>query len=156
MGLFKTYKTDTKLEKKGVAYTPDASTIITLARAGGANVKFGKLLDAKAKPFRRQIEAGTLDPELDRKMMAETYAEAVILNWETLDEDGVPHQVIEADPDLADSYEGSIDAMGCVPFNKNNVVVTLLALPDMFMDIQRNASQASTYQAAQRDADAGN
>lgn len=162
MGLFKAYKTDKSLERKGIVFTPDAGTAITLARAGGSNIKFAKILDAKSKPYRRQIDAGTLDPKLDRLMMVETYAEAIILNWETLvtiDDKDQLIQGIEADPDNKDAYQGELvdyDGTLVAPFSKHNVIATLQALPDMLIDIQRQASASGNFLVQQREDDAKN
>lgn len=156
MGLFKSYATNTDIEKTGIAFTPDTSTCIMLARAGGANVKFAKVLDTKAQPYRRQIDAGTLDPKIDKKMMAETYAQAVIKNWETLVDDKLV-QGIEADPNAAaGTYSHDIDKNGLVPFNTQNVVATLLALPDLFTDIQKEAQRVANYQSKAQEDDAKN
>lgn len=160
MGLFKNYKTDRSLEREGIQYTPDSSTVITLARAGGKNIKFAKVLETKTKPYRRQIDAGTLDQKIDRQMMAEVFAETVIKNWETLvGDEGEEHLVsgIEADPDATDgTYSCAVDSNGLVPFNKQNVIATLLALPDMFQDIQRESNRMSNYLEQAREDDAKN
>lgn len=156
MGLFDSYKTNRNLEKDGIAYTPDSSTLITLARAGGTNVRFAKSLEAKTKPHRRQIDAGTLDPKLDKLMMAEVFADTVIKNWETLIKDKLVAG-IEADPDAKDgTYSCALDKNGLVPFNKQNVVATLIALPDLFQDIQKESSAVSNYLAGSREEDTKN
>lgn len=160
MGLFKNYSTSKNLELDGVVFTPDTTTAITIARAGGANVKFGKLLEKKAKPFRRQIEAGTLDPALDRKMMIECYEAAIIRNWETLvDVDDKPSLVqgIEANPDApAGTYSHDIDENGLVPFNRQNVVATLLMLPDLFLALQQEAQSVANFREEERKDDSKN
>ena len=160
MGLFKTYQTDKKLELEGVVFTPDSNTAITIARGGGANVHFAKALDRKAKPMRRQIDAGILDPELDRKMMAEVYAETVIKNWETLiTVKGKPSLVqgIEANPEAPEgTYSHTPDEHGLVPFNKQNVVATLRLLPDLLIDIQRESNNLANFRQAERKEDEGN
>lgn len=160
MGLFKTYQTDKKLELEGVVFTPDSNTAITIARGGGANVQFAKALDRKAKPMRRQIDAGILDPELDRKMMAEVYAETIIKNWETLiTVKGKPSLVqgIEANPEAPEgTYSHTPDEHGLVPFNKQNVTATLRLLPDLLVDIQRESNNLANFRAEERKADEGN
>lgn len=160
MGLFKTYETDKKLELEGVVFTPDSNTAITVARGGGANVHFAKALERKSKPLRRQIEAGILDLELDRKMMAEVYAETIIKNWETLiTVKGKPSLVqgIEANPEAPEgTYSHAPDEHGLVPFNKQNVVSTLRLLPDLLVDIQRNSQDLANFRIAERKEDEGN
>lgn len=160
MGLYSSYRTNENLERKGVVYTPDSSTAITLARAGGSNVKFAKMLEARTKPVRRQIDAGTIDPKLDRRIMAEVFAATVVKNWETLvgtDDEQQLVQGIEADPSAPEgTYTHPIDENGLVPFNNQNVVATLIALPDMFSDMQRESNRAANYQTEQREADGKN
>lgn len=156
MGLFKTFKTDNSLEKKGIVYTPDSSTAITLARAGGANVRFAKIIEKATKPYRRQIEAGTMDPKLDKEIMARAFAQAVVLSWETL-VDGELVPGIEADPEAKPgTYDSEPDANGLVPFTEHNVVATLLALPDLFQDVIGEANRASNFLAKAREDDAKN
>lgn len=162
MGLFKNYSTSKNLELDGVVFTPDSTTAITIARAGGANVKFSKLLDKKAKPFRRQIEAGTLDPDLDRKMMIEAYTDAIIRNWESLVD--APNETgkqlvpgIEANPDAPEgTYTHNADENGLVPYNRQNVIATLHQLPDLFLAIQQEAQSVANFRQAEREADSGN
>lgn len=156
MGLFNSYQTNRNLEKDGISYTPDSSTLIILARAGGTNVRFAKVLEAKSKPYRRQIDAGTLDPKIDRLMMAEVFAETVVKSWETLVNDKLLHG-IEASPDAKDGmYSCAIDKNGLVPYNNQNVVATLLMLPDLLQDIQREANRVSNYLKGDREDDGKN
>ena len=81
-GLYGQFKTDEQLEKNGVE-VDYGDFKITLARAGGANKKFAKLLEAKTKPFKRAIQTETIDPERALDILREVYSEAVILKWET-------------------------------------------------------------------------
>lgn len=159
MSLFKSFATDKALEKNGVIFTPDSSTAITLARAGGANIRYQKLLTAKAKPFKRQIDSETMDPDVERKILMEAYAETVVKNWETLIGEGDEAQLvqgIEPHPDHLSKYQGEQDENGLVPFNKHNVYVTFELLPDLFLDCQAEAQRFANYRAKEREEDAGN
>lgn len=134
MNLYKTYKADETTEKDGIdlQYGPDCK--IRIARAGGSNARFGKLLGDKLKPYRRQIDNGTMDDAVAAKIMAEVYADCVILSWSGVeDADGKP-----------------------LSFTKENVVKLLTDLPELFRDIQEQAGKVSNFKAAEREEDAKN
>ena len=159
MSLFENFATDKNLEKSGIVFTPDSRTAITLARAGGANVKYQKALTAKAKPFKRQIDNDTMDPATERKILMEAYAETVIRNWETLVGEGDNAQLvsgIEMHPDHVARYTGVEDGDALAPFNQHNVMLTLELLPDLFLDIQAEAQRFANFRAKSREDDAGN
>jgi hypothetical protein len=136
------FQTDTSLESQGIVI--DYGTFrITVARAGGANKRFAKTLEAKTKPFKRAIQTDTMDNERGLEILRETYAEAVVLNWETK-KDGVFVQGIE-------SQDG-----GILPFNKENVVFTFQNLPDLFTDIQQQAEKSALFRKFLQEQDAKN
>ena len=134
MNLYKTYKTTDSMEKDGIdlQYGPDCK--IRIARAGGSNQRFGKLLGDKLKPYRRQIDNGTMDDAIAAKIMAEVYADCVILGWQGVED-----------------FEGI-----AIPFCKENVVKLLTDLPELFRDIQEQAGKVSNFRAAEREEDAKN
>lgn len=107
---------------------------ITIHRAGGANRRFKDYTSAKLKPFTRQINAGTMDEEVSRKLTADIYAKTVIVGWE-----GV------TGPDGEE-----------LEFTVENVTQVLLDLPDLFDDIQRAAQDASLFRAAVNEEVEGN
>lgn len=123
-GIFELFTTDKDLEKKGFALEYGNATII-VARAGGANKKFQSIIERKMRPYRTAINSGTMDEDVAEKLLAEAYADSVILAW-----DGVT----EPEPD-------------CTPieFTKENVVRVLLALPDLFRDIQEQSTKVSNF-----------
>lgn len=121
-GAYELFKTDENLETRGVVLNY-GDFKITVARAGGANKKYQKVFEAKTRPYRRAIQAGTLDEATDKKAMAETYAEAVVLGWEGMKD--------AEDKDL--------------PFTRENVVKVFLDLPDLFADVVDQATKVSTF-----------
>lgn len=142
MSMYKLFKTDPNLEKSGIV-VDYGDFRVTLARAGGANRRFAQVLEAKTKPFKRAIQTEMMDNERGLQLLRETYAEAVILNWEVRQgEDWV--QGIEA-PD------GSI-----MEFNVANILETFKNLPDLFTDLQEQASKAALFRQTVRENDAGN
>ena len=123
-GIYELFTTDKDLERKGFALQYGETTFI-IARAGGANKKFQSLIERKLRPYRTAINAGTMDEDVAERLLAEAYADSVILAWEN---------VCEPEPD-------------CTPidFTKENVVRVLLALPDLFRDIQEQSQKVSNF-----------
>lgn len=134
MNPYQMYKTNTAAEAdQGIALDYGTFTI-RVARAGGANKKFGKLLNDRLKPYRRQIDNDTLGEGIAEKVMAETYADAVILGWDGVtDESGKP-----------------------LVYCRANVIKLLLDLPELFLDIQQQAVKAGNFRIEERETDAKN
>lgn len=137
--LYKLFKTDDATEQEGVwvEYGTKATgepIRIRIARAGGGNLKYTRVLERKWKPVRRQAQLGTLDPKLSERLLAEVYAESVILGWENVDdESGNP-----------------------LPFTVANATKLLTDLPELFTDLQLQANRLALFRADLREADAGN
>ena len=71
MNLYETFGTDKTLESKdGVKLNFGEGVYITVLRSGGSNKKFAALLAEKVEPFRFQIDKGTLDAEVQDKILA--------------------------------------------------------------------------------------
>ena len=69
MSLYSQFGTDKTVEKEGVflqyGTTKDGKPIqIKICRAGGANTAYNRAMEAKTKPYRRQLQNGTLDMEV--------------------------------------------------------------------------------------------
>jgi hypothetical protein len=138
-GIFALFGTDQNLEKTGVNidYSIDANgdpIRFVIARAGGANMRFASVLEAKTKPYKRQIQNGMIDPEIAEKIMREVYAETVVLGWENVsDSDGV-----------------------VIPFSKENCIKLFEMLPDLYRDIKDLSGQIATFRTEEREADLKN
>ncbi len=82
-------------------------------RAGGSNKRFIRAFQAAIKPHRRQMDRGTLDPEVSEQIMREVYSRTVVLDW-----------------------KGIKDAEGQdVPYSPEAAVELFKAVPEMFNDI---------------------
>lgn len=102
---------------------------IRIARAGGANRKFGQVLAQKLKPYRRQLENDTMDDAVASRLMAEAYAEAVVLGWDNVtDAQGNP-----------------------MAFSRDACVQLLTDLPELFADIQEQSRRAANFRREERD-----
>lgn len=134
MPLYDDYQTDESLEQEGVVRTY-GDFWVRLARAGGSNKKYGKVLKQKTEKVRRAIELNKLPSEEADRIMVEVYAEAVVLGW---------------------GGEGLVDRNGvAIPFTTENVKRVLTDLPELFAQIQKDAGAAESFKQETLAADAG-
>lgn len=139
MGLYDTFETDADLEVKGI-WINYGDFAVKIAAAGMKNKKYEKVAEQKFKPVRKMMELGALSNERSMQILAEIYAEAIVLDWQTGDEKGK----IEA-PD------GTL-----IPFTKENCEKTLKALPRLLIDIQEQANSLSNFKRAEEEKEKGN
>ena len=139
MNLFKQFATDPRAEKEGVRFEIGVNSrgetiAFQIARAGGQNVAFQRSLEAKTKPYRTQIQAGTLDADVAERIMREVFAESVVIGWEGVeDEYGQP---------LTYSHEAA---------------ATLFEqLPELYALLQEQAKNVALYRKEVLDATAKN
>lgn len=131
MSIYSMFETDPNLEADGIALEYGDATFI-VARAGRENKKFQHAVETRLRPYRNQMRLGTLDDEVGLKLVAEAYAESVILAWDGVtDRDGEP-----------------------LEFNRANVVKVLLDLPVLFKDIQEQSQHFANFLAEARVEDA--
>ncbi|MDY0212552.1 MAG: hypothetical protein RBR06_06065 [Desulfuromonadaceae bacterium] len=134
MNLYKAFKADGNMEKDGIDLPYGEGVSIRIARAGGSNSRYGKLLGERLKPHRRQMDNGTLDDKVAERIMAEVYADAVLVGWQGVtDADGAP-----------------------LEFSRDNCIRLLLDLPELFRDIQEQAGRVANFRKAELEADAKN
>ena len=120
------YETEKDLEKDGVDVKIGPATFV-VARAGGSNRDFKNMLLAKSKPLQKRIKKNTVDADLDvesESLMIEVYSKTVIKGWSGVtDRDGNEF-----------------------PFTVENCIMLLSDLPDLFTEIQTEASDISNFQ----------
>lgn len=142
MGLYSQFQTNSDLEKTGVVVDYGSFRVL-IARAGGSNTDFMRLLTAKTKPHRRAIQTETMDPKLGQAIEREVYAEAVVKNWET-NVDGEWVQGIE-------SPDG-----GLLDVTVDNLVFTFENLPDVYYDLKEQANKVALFRKEEIEQDAKN
>lgn len=136
MSLYRVFKTDAKSEVEGVwveyATEPGKPPAkFKVARAGGANTKYAKALDAELKPYRPLLARGQLDDKTAELAYATAFAKGVLLDWENVtDEAGAP-----------------------LAFSVESAVRLFTDLPELFKDLQVQASRLAPFRA---EVDAGN
>lgn len=123
MSIYSTFKTNKNSEIEQGVILDYGKEKIRILRAGKSNRKYSDLLSKRLRPHQRKLADNTLDHEVGEKVMIETYADAVIIGW-----------------------EGVCDEQGAqLPFTRENVIALMTALPDLFSDIQEQATRLSTF-----------
>lgn len=141
MSLYQTFDTSKDLEKTGIFLQYgfaegdlEKPIRILIARAGGSNTKFARVLEAKTKPHRRAIQTETLDAKLAESIFMDVYADTVILGWENVQ-----------------GKDGTY-----LEFNRSNVIQVLIDLPDLYTDIREQAQKAALFRNVTLEIDAKN
>lgn len=144
--IYGAFKTDKGLEQAGV-YLDYGKFRVKVARAGGSNKAFARLLEAKLRPYQRAIKTETIDPELAEKIMLDVYARTVVVGWETkVEKDGKE----EWQP-LLQNAQGDL-----VKPSPEAIAELFKALPDLFADIQEQTNKAAIFREAVLETNAGN
>ena len=134
------FKTDEHIESTGVRIDYGEFWFL-LARAGGANTRYTKLVTEKLRPHRRAIQTETLPDALGRKLMLECFIGGCLLGWGSL------------------TYgEGSIAGPTgeAIPFTHENALRVLTDLPDLFDALRVEADNQSNFRKGSLETDAGN
>lgn len=119
---YKMFETDRNLETDGI--TIDYGDFkFKVARAGGSNTKYNKMIDRETKPFRRQINAGSIDNDVLDKILKKVFAKTVVLSWENVkDKDG-----------------------NLIEFSYENCLKLFEDLPDLFTDLREQAANMELF-----------
>lgn len=139
MSLYKAFGTNAELENKGielaVATNDDGSVVkFFVSRAGKGNKKYQKALETVFKPYRRQMQLGTMSEETASSLMTEIFATTILKGWENVQtEDG---------KDL--------------PFNKENAVKLLTDLPELYDTLTAAANDVANFRDETLEEDAKN
>ena len=149
MSMYRQLETDKALETKGVEVNYGTFRV-TLARAGGANKKYERLLDARAKPHERARKTGNMDNEVAIEILREVYADSIILHWESKDAKGEWQVGIEAKPKKVG------DPINIVPFNRDNAVQAMIDLPELLIWFKEDAEKLALYLVQAQEEDVKN
>lgn len=140
--MYELFDMDAKSEKDGV-WVDYGDFRTQLARAGGANKLFQRTLEQKSRPFRRAIQTETIDAETVNRILRETYAMAVVRDWQ-----------VKVDGEWKQGIHGEDGTV--LPFNTANVLVVYNRLPELFDDHRELASKTALFRAVLREEDAKN
>ncbi len=140
--LRKMFETVPSLETQGIVlqYAPGVEMVI--ARAGGANKRFARVLARLSKPHRRAIQTETINEDIGQDIMREAYAEAVVLSWVGFTKDILTKQEADAGTELECEVA--------------TVKAVFKALPDLFEDVAKMSNNITLYRAETLEQDSGN
>lgn len=140
-GLFKQFKTNSVMEIEGARIEfPEAEnddgTIPTfiLARTGKSNKAYSKALEAATRPYRRQIELGTLKNDVAENLFVKVFINNILKGWENVqDEDGK-----------------------AIPFSKAAAEKLFDEMPDVYERLQFESKESANFRDAALEEEAKN
>lgn len=145
---YEMFDQDEKLEVEGI-YLEYPLFRVKVARAGGSNKRYNKVLQQKAKPYRRAIQTETLGEEIGEALMRNSFIDACVVGWDTR----------EAAEGEGSSWKTNTmhDAEGkVVPYNIDAVKALLTKRPELYRALQEDANRAALYRKEVREGDKGN
>jgi len=129
------FGTSASLETDGIWIEYGEYGRFRCARAGGKNKAFRNLMERKLRPYRSAINMGTMDESILEKITHECFAEAVVLEWDIVEENDL----------------GEIVA---IPFSREKCVELFKALPDLFEDLLKQTQTVINFVEESRADDA--
>lgn len=142
MGMYSAFETDEDLETGGV-WLDYGDFQVKIASASQANKNYVRYAEKALKPVRRAMSAGTLSNERSQAIMADIYAKTIVLDW-----------MVRVDGEMKTGIEGRDGSV--LPFNSDNVKQVFLTLPNLFLDIQEQASSIANFRRIQLEEESGN
>lgn len=130
MNLYQQFKTDSNAETGGIDLNYGENSkgqpiLIKIARAGGSNKKYQKVIAELSRPHRRSIQSETLPPEKSDALLRKAFARSVVLGWSGVeDAEGKP-----------------------MDYSEENVEKLFKDLPDLFADVREQANSSALFRA---------
>jgi hypothetical protein len=128
------FGSDAAKETDGVVIQYGTTLRVRLARAGGANISFAKVMEEVRRPFARIIANELLPEETARTMLYEAYARSVVKEW-----------------------SGMLDDNGTeIPFSVENCITAFEKYPDFFQFVFQESQRLANYRKQTREDEAKN
>lgn len=147
------FETDKAIEQQGlqIDYGP---FYFTVARAGGANVRFRDELRRRLNPHKRALATDTMSDDLSEKIGREVFAETVVLGWGS----PLPDDKATKEENAGRFGPGKIAGRDGKPvdFSAEAVKELFKDLPDLARDVMEQAQSVANFRKAIADADSGN
>ena len=134
MSLYTKYKANKNEEVHGLIFHKGKDIYFKLARAGGENKAYGRLLKKLTKPHRRAIQRETMDEEQVKEMMMDAFIGTCLKDWA-----GVK------------TPDGK-----ALKFSESNAKKLFTDLPELYAELQEDAADAQNYLQGDREDDAKN
>lgn len=131
---FALYSTDKKAVTDGKWYTDsDGSRYLLASMSSIINPRYAASLEKHTKPYRRQLDAGTLSREKRINIYLKPFAETVLLDWETCGPDGKE-----------------------LPYSTEKVKWLMLTLPELYGNLTEVAANTDFFRGKVEEAELGN
>ena len=117
------YMTDSDKEEKGVWLEFPGDRAFKVKRAHSSNQPYARALQHAMKPYRRQIEKGTLDNAVSERILREVNCRHIIIDW-----DGIK------------TSDGEM-----VPYGYEAAIAFFTQFDELFDDVIKLASDAATF-----------
>ncbi len=146
MSLSSQYKTNQTKAIEGVAITfpsNEDGTVPTfyVSRMNDSNPQYAAKLAAVTKPFKRQIDAGTLPQEKAKELTKDVFTSTVLKGWENIPMSDVT---------------GVGSDTGYASFSKATALQLFENLPDLYSELVTEASGIARFLADELEAEAKN
>ena len=133
MSLNKQFATNTDKEIEGIevqmteAENEDGSIpTFVVSRMGKSNKRYSKALEAATRPYRRQIELGTMNNDKAEEIFMGVFVDTVLKGWKNVrDESGAE-----------------------LPFNKQSATKLFKDLPEVYERLQEEAKLSANFRDA--------
>lgn len=146
MSLRKQFETNTNKEVEGVAIeygeNKDGSRpTFWISRMSRANTQYTKLLETATRPYRRQMDLGTLANDVADKVFLEVFVKSILKGWQNV---------------ALSDVTGNEDDEGFAPFTPDNAIALFKALPELYEDLQAQAKSAALFKSESMEAETKN
>lgn len=139
MSLKSNWKTDTNKESKtGTVfdYGPDGK--FTVKMLGGSNHAYGKKLQELIKPWKAEIQGGSLDPSILEGVMCDAFVSEALVGWEGVTDTDAEGKEVP------------------LPYSPETAKALFREVPHFFNDISKRAMDFKNYRNSIREIDAKN
>lgn len=141
MSLYKQFATNTEKEIEGIevqmteAENEDGSIpTFVVSRMGKSNKRYSKALEAATRPYRRQIELGTMNNDKAEEIFLGVFVDTVLKGWKNVrDETGAD-----------------------MPFTKQTATKLFKDLPEVYERLQEEAKLSANFREASLEEEAKN
>lgn len=141
MSLYTQFAVDNKKESDGVkiemfeAENEDGTVpAFFVSRMGKSNKRYSKALESATRPYRRQIQLGTMNNEKAEEIFLEVFCDTVLMRWENVT-----------------GKDGK-----ALPFNKQNAIGLFKDLPEVYERLQEEAQMSANFRDETVEAEAKN
>jgi len=136
---FQMFKTDPTIETTTGVILDYGDFRCRVARAGGANKRYTKLIEARMKPHSRLLAVGKMDDDVATRILVEVFSETVILDMDVLDKEKSTIEAPVYIPGIL-CEDGTI-----IEDNYKNRVEFFLKLEEMFLDVRKQANDFTQF-----------